>query len=147
LREAADSEYFYEALAAIARRPIPYGPEYQEWVASKKRRMKEGKDIWYLGSRVSRQGTRSTENEEASMARSSVADWTCNHFSIHSVSGDVVWLLRELATHIAKLENVDILDVVVVHERDEATDGITGTVYLTFLDREDSTGSQSDTDR
>ena len=65
LQEAADSEFFFEALVSIAREPIPFGPSYQEWVAEKNQRMISGKDIWYLGASVRRSGLGDTESGSA----------------------------------------------------------------------------------
>jgi hypothetical protein len=49
LQDAAGAEYFFEALVAIARQPIPFGDGYAEWVREKDQRMRQGKDIWFLG--------------------------------------------------------------------------------------------------
>jgi len=56
LQEAAQSEYFYEALLEIARESITFGPTHAEWVATKKERMVQGKEIWYLGASLPRFG-------------------------------------------------------------------------------------------
>jgi hypothetical protein len=37
-----------------------------------------------------------------------------------------------LAARIVELGNVKVLDVVVIHERDDETDGLTGKVYFYF---------------
>lgn len=65
---------------------------------------------------------------------SQVRGWTCNHFSIHSSEGDLVWLLRELAERVSQLGDVDVLDVVIAHEWEDGVSGLTGTVYLAFND-------------
>jgi hypothetical protein len=69
---------------------------------------------------------------ETSTFREKVQGWTCNHFAIHAANGQIVWLLRELAARIVELGNVKVLDVVVIHERDDETDGLTGKVYFYF---------------
>ena len=51
LREAADEPYFYEELLALARQPIPFGNEYEEWHNTKAARMEDGKEFHYLGRR------------------------------------------------------------------------------------------------
>ena len=70
--------------------------------------------------------------KERSTFRDKVQGWTCNHFSVHTKEGDIVWLLQELAKQIASLGKIEVLDVVVIHERDGETDGVTGTVYFYF---------------
>ena len=52
LQEAADAEFFYEALVAIARQPIPYGPGYGAWAEEKRREMLSGRDFWYAGAKA-----------------------------------------------------------------------------------------------
>ena len=59
-----------------------------------------------------------------------VPQWTCNHFSVHSATGDIPWLLRKLAASITELGAIDVLDVVV--SQDDSTQGVTGTVYFSF---------------
>ncbi len=49
LREARDAPYFYEALIAFAHQPIPFGPDYAKWRRRLQRRMRNGKDIYFMG--------------------------------------------------------------------------------------------------
>jgi hypothetical protein len=70
--------------------------------------------------------------KETSTFRDKVQNWRCNHFAIHAANGQIVWLLQELAARIAELGDVKVLDVVVIHERDDETEGLTGKVYFYF---------------
>lgn len=47
--EAAEEPYFYEAFFELCQRRIPFGPGYEEWRVSVDARMREGKDLWFLG--------------------------------------------------------------------------------------------------
>ena len=49
LQEAKDAPYFFEAVIAFAHKPIPFGPGYQSWRRRMQRRMREGKEIYFLG--------------------------------------------------------------------------------------------------
>jgi hypothetical protein len=52
LQEASGQPYFFEALLAFARKPIPFGKTYTAWRAACRRRIASGKDIYYLGKPV-----------------------------------------------------------------------------------------------
>jgi len=50
LREASGAPLFYEALFDFAQRPIPFGVKtYPRWCAKVRRRIQQGKDIYWLG--------------------------------------------------------------------------------------------------
>ena len=49
LQEARDAPYFYEALITFAHQPIPFGPDYAKWRRRVQRRMRDGKEIYFLG--------------------------------------------------------------------------------------------------
>jgi hypothetical protein len=49
LQEASNEPYFYEGLFDMARDGPMYGPGYQAWAQSKRERLSEGKDLYYLG--------------------------------------------------------------------------------------------------
>jgi hypothetical protein len=49
LQEARDAPYFFEAVIAFAHRPIPFGPGYEAWRRRLLRRMRDGKEICFLG--------------------------------------------------------------------------------------------------
>lgn len=49
LQEAKDAPYFYEAVVAFAHKPIPFGPDYANWRRRMQRRMRAGKEIYFLG--------------------------------------------------------------------------------------------------
>ena len=50
LREAASSEYFYEGFFHFCQERIPFGPHYQEWADGKLKALREGREIFYLGT-------------------------------------------------------------------------------------------------
>jgi hypothetical protein len=49
LSEAKDAPYFYEAVIEFAHKPIPFGPDYQNWRRRMQRRMRQGKEIYFMG--------------------------------------------------------------------------------------------------
>jgi hypothetical protein len=49
LQDARDAPYFYEALFDFAQRPIPYGPTYEKWRKRMDKRMRKGKEIYFVG--------------------------------------------------------------------------------------------------
>ena len=49
LHPATASPYFYECFFKLCQQPIPYGDDYPAWRRRIMRRMREGKEIWYLG--------------------------------------------------------------------------------------------------
>jgi hypothetical protein len=49
LGEARDAPYFYEALFRYAQRPIPYGPDFEDWRRRIDSRMRQGKEIYFVG--------------------------------------------------------------------------------------------------
>ena len=51
LQEAAGEPYFFEAFFEFAQRPIPFGPNYANWVADMRERVESGKEISFLGER------------------------------------------------------------------------------------------------
>ena len=51
LQEARDEPYFFEALFSFSQRPIPFGEGYEVWRQSMDERMRNGKEIYFLGSR------------------------------------------------------------------------------------------------
>lgn len=50
LKEASDQPYFYEALFSISQHKIHFGKNYPKWKKKRERKMKSGKEIYYLGS-------------------------------------------------------------------------------------------------
>lgn len=50
LQEASSGPYFYEALFEFAQRPIPFGKGYDAWAAKKRKQLKKGKELYYLGA-------------------------------------------------------------------------------------------------
>ncbi len=50
LQEAAAQPYFFEALWWFGQQKVPYGPGYKRWVSSKRRRLKDGDELRYLGN-------------------------------------------------------------------------------------------------
>lgn len=53
LAQAAHSPhapYFYECFFSFCTRPIPFGPEYRQWVLEKAEAMERGEDIAYCGT-------------------------------------------------------------------------------------------------
>jgi hypothetical protein len=51
LQDAALEPYFYEALFMMAQERIPFGPKYRTWQAGKRRRVRKGEDIRYVGKK------------------------------------------------------------------------------------------------
>lgn len=49
LAEASEAPWFFECFFGMAQKPIPFGPDYQAWRRKTNRRMREGRDIWFLG--------------------------------------------------------------------------------------------------
>ncbi len=49
LHPATAAPYFYECFFKMCQQPIPYGDDYPAWRRRIMRRMREGKEIWYLG--------------------------------------------------------------------------------------------------
>lgn len=52
IREAADSRfapYFYECLPDVARRSIPFNPDYEQWCAEQATAIAAGREISYCG--------------------------------------------------------------------------------------------------
>ena len=54
LKDAASQPYFYEALLAIAQKPIPYGQGFEAWRRERAEAMNEGRDIYFLGQAADR---------------------------------------------------------------------------------------------
>jgi hypothetical protein len=52
LQEAASERYFFEAFFMMSQERIPFGPKYKSWQASKRKRIKKGEDIRYLGKKT-----------------------------------------------------------------------------------------------
>jgi hypothetical protein len=52
LQEAASEPYFYEALFMMAQERIPFGPKYKSWQSRKRKEIRKGKEIWYLGKKI-----------------------------------------------------------------------------------------------
>jgi hypothetical protein len=50
LRDAKDAPFFYEALFSFAQQPIPNGPGYEKWRKRMDRRMRNGREIYFLGT-------------------------------------------------------------------------------------------------
>jgi hypothetical protein len=49
LQDARETPYFYEALFTFSQRPIPFGPGYEKWRQRMHRRMRRGKQIYFVG--------------------------------------------------------------------------------------------------
>jgi len=49
LQEAAHTPYFYEALFAMAQKPIPCGDDYEAWRSRMVEAMRSGKELWDCG--------------------------------------------------------------------------------------------------
>ena len=50
LQEAADHQYFFEALSTLSGKPIPLGrATYRSWSAKMRRGIKSGKELYLLG--------------------------------------------------------------------------------------------------
>jgi hypothetical protein len=50
LQEASQAKYFYEGFFKISQEKIPFGLTYKKWVARKRKLLRKGKDIYYLGT-------------------------------------------------------------------------------------------------
>jgi hypothetical protein len=61
IQEASREPYFFEALWHLAQEKVPYGPGRRRWVNDKRKRLSQGKELYYLGIptriRRRRQGT------------------------------------------------------------------------------------------
>lgn len=51
LRDARDEPFFYEARWKFSQQPIPYGRRYQRWRRKTDQEMREGRHLYFLGSR------------------------------------------------------------------------------------------------
>ncbi|HOY08653.1 MAG TPA: hypothetical protein PLB05_01090 [Candidatus Omnitrophota bacterium] len=49
LQEAKKAPYFYEYFFVMAQKTIPYGKTYEKWREKMNKKMKNGKEIYYLG--------------------------------------------------------------------------------------------------
>jgi hypothetical protein len=49
LQEASNEPYFYEGLFSFCSSPIPLDERYKNWRKERDLRMKEGKEIYFLG--------------------------------------------------------------------------------------------------
>jgi hypothetical protein len=49
LQHARDAPLFYEALFDFAQKPIPFGSGYEKWRRRMDKRMKAGKEIYFVG--------------------------------------------------------------------------------------------------
>lgn len=49
LQPATEAPYFYEVFFQMCQQPIPFGAGYEAWRKRMLRRMREGKEIHYLG--------------------------------------------------------------------------------------------------
>lgn len=49
LQEARDQAYFFECLFAMSQRPIPFGNGYGAWRSEMDKRMRAGRELYYLG--------------------------------------------------------------------------------------------------
>jgi len=54
LQEASSQPYFFEALWWFGQQKVPYGPDYKRWTLMKRRRLKTGDELRYLGRPGSR---------------------------------------------------------------------------------------------
>lgn len=50
LQQAAHEPYFSEAFFALCQKPIPFGKHYEAWRREMDRRMRRGKELYYLGN-------------------------------------------------------------------------------------------------
>jgi hypothetical protein len=50
LREASGAPFFYEGLIHFSQRTIPYGDGYKSWKEDIGKRMKDGKELYFLGA-------------------------------------------------------------------------------------------------
>lgn len=49
LQSAVGQPYFFEALLSFSREKVPYGSKYAGWRSRCRRRIKAGRDVYYLG--------------------------------------------------------------------------------------------------
>ena len=63
LSDARDAPYFYEALWSFSQKPIPFGPGYEKWRKRMNRRMREGREIYFVGPFAPK-----TERDEGSIS-------------------------------------------------------------------------------
>ncbi|SRR5258706_3388440 len=49
LQEAAHEPYFYECFFLMCQKPIPFGNQYDVWKTEMGRKMRSGKELYYLG--------------------------------------------------------------------------------------------------
>jgi hypothetical protein len=49
LRAATDAPYFWESFFGMCQRPIPFGPDYEQWRERVAAEQEDGKALWYLG--------------------------------------------------------------------------------------------------
>ncbi len=49
LQEAANQTYFYEALFSFSQRKIRFGKNYESWRKKRKKKIRSGREIYYLG--------------------------------------------------------------------------------------------------
>jgi hypothetical protein len=49
LRDIQSAEYFYEALIAIASRPIPFGDKYDTWKKRMRSELQKGRESYFVG--------------------------------------------------------------------------------------------------
>jgi len=52
LQEASRERYFFEALFHMSAQGVPFGKTYTKWKSIQKKRIQQGKEIHYLGRRV-----------------------------------------------------------------------------------------------
>jgi hypothetical protein len=52
LRDAASEPYFYEALFMMTQERIPFGPKYKSWQSKKRKQIRKGDEIHYLGKQT-----------------------------------------------------------------------------------------------
>lgn len=50
LHEAAGARYFFESFFAMCQKKIPFGDDYKEWAKRTRSNMKQGREIYFLGS-------------------------------------------------------------------------------------------------
>src|SRR6266571_3213483 len=52
LREAAGARYFYECFFQMCQQAIPIGEGYKQWAAQMLEKLKQGREIYYLGDEI-----------------------------------------------------------------------------------------------
>ena len=52
LQEACEQPYFFEALLSLAQQRVPTGRARTAWAANRRKKIAAGKDIYYLGRKV-----------------------------------------------------------------------------------------------